>query len=241
MRKLRFLFVLLAMVSLASFGFEGENILSNEINAEISTNVQVTELTDSIPVDTPLLFENKGFCGKFVFMIILAIVFGIFIVSSDYVMVDKFTKDALAPRSKDKSKTQKTTLFIIGCIIGVMAYYIVRLFISPDRFLLNHSVKDLHFLILYLIFLLILLLSVAIYVEIYRKSYLNKIGEAYRILRTLSLFFFGNAISLFLIIDDSEKETIFFVIFFIFGSILSLVSQSKWMIDKREIIKPDEK
>ena len=87
---------------------------------------------------------------------------------------------------------------------------------------------------------MILLLSVAIYVEIYRKSYLNKIGEAYRILRTLSLFFFGNAISLFLIIDDSEKDTIGWI-FFIFGSILSLVSQSKWMMDKREIIKPDEK
>ena len=239
MRKLRFLFVLLAMVSLVSYGFEEGNIPFEEINAEVSANVQVSELTDSMPVDTPLLFENKGFCGKFVLMIILAIVFGIFIVSSDY-MVDKFTKDALAPRSKDKSKTQKTTLFIIGCIIGVMAYYIVRLFISPDRYLLNHSVKDLHFLILYLIFLLILLLSVAIYVKIYRKSYLNKIGEAYRILRTLSLFFSENAFSLFLIIDDSEKDTIA-GIFLIFGIILSLVSQSKWMMDKREIIKPDEK
>ena len=145
MRKLRFLFVLLAMVSLVSYGFEEGNIPFEEINAEVSANVQVSELTDSMPVDTPLLFENKGFCGKFVLIIILAIVFGIFIVSSDYVMVDKFTKDALAPRSKDKSKTQKTTLFIIGCIIGVMAYYIVRLFISPDRYLLNHSVKDLHF------------------------------------------------------------------------------------------------
>lgn len=44
----------------------------------------------------------------------------------------------------------------------------------------------------------------------------------------------------FLIIDDSEKDTIA-GIFLIFGIILSLVSQSKWMMDKREIIKPDEK
>ena len=234
MRKLRFLFVLLAMVSLVSYGFEEGNILSNEINAEISTNVQVTELTDSMPAEAPLFFENESFSGIFVVMIIFAIIFGIFIVSSDYIVNDKFTRDALAPRSKDLSKTQKTTLFIIGCIIGVMAYYIVRLFISPDRYLLNHSVNDLHFFVIYLIFLSILLLSVAIYAGIYRKSYLNKIGEAYRILRASTIFFMGNAF--FLIILDFDN--IGWMIF-IFASIINLVSHC--LKDKREIIKPDEK
>ena len=233
MRKLRFLFVLLAMVSLVSYGFEEGNIPFEEINAEVSANVQVSELTDSMPAEAPLFFENESFSGIFVVMIIFAIIFGIFIVSSDY-MVDKFTKDALAPRSKDLSKTQKTIEFIIGCIIGVMASFIVRLFISPDRYLLNHSVNDLHFFVIYLIFLSILLLSVAIYAGIYRKSYLNKIGEAYRILRASTIFFMGNAF--FLIILDFDN--IGWMIF-IFASIINLVSH--WLKDNREIIKPDEK
>ena len=247
MRKLRFLFVLLAMVSLASCNYEDEENIGNKIKSESTAEYYDAESNNS---DAKFLtaFSCKEYREHYLIATIMGLMSAIVLLLIDHPLYHR--KDLLTRKNPIKLKNVFTelkswkncsrrlrhsaiicliALFIFGCTL--IALLFPKIFVDDINNEFFHNTMGV------IIPFGIMIFAFGIHILIRKEDRFKKIGKLIRILRTiiyvidLTMFFIITCYDFNNFIETDTLSSIFLPIF----TVLTFILYSKKMRTDGEV------
>ena len=249
MRKLKFLFVLLAMVSLASYGFEEGKSIGNEIKSENTAEYYDTESNNS---DAKFLtaFSCKEYREHYLIATIMGLISAICILLVETIFW-LYPIQTLLPRKnaiklknvfielkswKNCSKKLRHSAIICLIALFILACTLIAL-LFPKIFVDDINNKFFHNTMGVIIPFGIMIFAFGIHILIRKEDRFKKIGKLIRILRTiiyvivLTMFFIITCYDFNNFIETDTLSSIFLPIF----TVLTFILYSKKMRTDGEV------
>ena len=244
MRKLRFLFVLLAMVSLASYGFEEGKSIGNEIKSENTAEYYDTESNNT---DAKFLtaFSCKEYREHYLIATLMGLISAIAIVLLE---TSVYLKQALLPRKKtikiknvfielkswrNCSKRLRHSAIICLIALFILACTLIAL-LFPKIFVDDINNEFFHNTMGVIIPFGMMIFAFGIYILIRKEDRFKKIGKLIRILRTITVIIWMTMLDVIFSYDFNnfiESDTITFIFIPIWWALTFILCSKKMRTD----------